>query len=195
MSVNPPRINRNRSAFVIFGPLPSGSITYRHSMQFLRLLLVASVTAAWASAQEPLYTLKVSVPLVTVDVTVSDSNHLPQTSLKAEDFRVYEDGVEQQIRNFTSVGNPYNILLLFDRSGSTQDQWPLMQRAVARFLGNLRPQDRAAIAAFDEKLEVLAEWRASRENFLKAFDELVLPKQAGNTNFYRALERATEREF
>src|SRR5262245_5122899 len=118
-------------------------------MQFLRLSLAATVSAAWLAAQEPVYTLKVNVPLVTVDVAVFDTANRPLTALSVEDFRVYEDGVPQQIRNFSSVSTAYNILLLFDRSGSTENQWPLMQRAVAEFVENLRPQDRAAVAAFD----------------------------------------------
>src|SRR3989442_14761038 len=97
--------------------------------------------------------------MVFVDVAVFDVNNKPLTSLGMEDFLVYEDGVRQQIRNFSPVATPYNILLLFDRSGSTQNQWTLMQSAVAGFLGNLRAQNRSAGGAFDADFELLSAWQ------------------------------------
>src|SRR5678815_804402 len=102
-------------------------------MRFVNALLAAAIAGlgiASASAvlgQEPAYQLRVDVPLVSVDVRVNDSRGQPLTSLTEKDFIVVEDGAEQQIQAFSSVETPYNILLLFDRSASTQDQWTFMQ--------------------------------------------------------------------
>jgi VWFA-related protein len=166
-------------------------------MQLLRLLLLGIVSASSILAQEPVYTLKVEVPIVSLDVAVFDAANKPVTSLDVYDFLVYEDGVPQQIRNFSPVTTPYNILLLFDRSGSTQSRWMLMQSAVAGFLSNLRPQDRAALAAFDADYELLAGWKDSRDQPIKALDALVRPRpeSVGLTDLYRALERSVDREF
>ena len=80
-------------------------------------------------AQDPVFQLRVDVPLVSVDVKVLDSRGQPMTSLTAKDFIIAEDGVEQQVSSFTSIDTPYNILLLFDRSGSTEELWTTMQRS------------------------------------------------------------------
>src|SRR5262249_14285989 len=164
-------------------------------MQLLRLLLLGTVTASWVLAQEPVYTLRVDVPIVSLDVSVFDAANKPVTSLSIDDFLVYEDGVPQQIRNFSPVATPYNILLLFDRSGSTQSRWTLMQSAVAGFLTNLRPQDRAALAAFDADYELLAGWKDNRDQPIKALDALVRPRPdaVGLTDLYRSLERSVDR--
>ncbi|MBI4473680.1 MAG: VWA domain-containing protein [Acidobacteria bacterium] len=160
-----------------------------------RLLLLAIVSGAWVSAQEPIYTVKVDVPLVSIDVSVTDASGNPVSDLSQSDFVVLEDGVPQPIRHFSPVSAPYNILLLFDQSGSTQHKWLFMQKAVAGFLSNLKPQDRVAIAIFAEELEVLAKWTDSRTKALYALSELIRPRELGRTDFYRSLERVLKREF
>jgi Ca-activated chloride channel family protein len=146
-------------------------------------------------AQVSDYTLKVDVPLVLVDVTVQDEHSKIVDTLSRQSFEVYEDGVPQEIRYFSPVSTPYNIYLLFDRSGSTQDKWPLMQRAVAGFIANLRSQDRIAIAAFDSELQRELPWTSDREKALLALPQLILPRNIGGTDFYGAVERALRREF
>src|SRR6478752_10452482 len=97
----------------------------------VRLPLVMLVTAAILLGQEPVYTLKVDVPWVTVDVTVTDHSGKTVSDMKVEDFQVFENGVPQEIHAFAPISAPYNVLLLFDRSGSTEHKWAFMQRATA----------------------------------------------------------------
>src|SRR5436190_9539193 len=135
-------------------------------MLCLRLLLALTVTAALTLAQEPLYTLKIDVPVVLVDVAVFGADNKPVTSLNESDFVVLEDGIPQQLRSFSSVTAPYNILLLFDRSASTESRWNLMQMAVRGFLDNLRTQDHDAVAAFNAELKTLSGWKDSPNHAL-----------------------------
>src|ERR1051326_8629176 len=88
----------------------------------LRLLVVAFVSSTWLSAQVSDYTLRVDVPFVSVDVTVQDDRGKVIDDLSPQSFELYEDGIIQEIRYFSPVSTPYNIFLLFDRSGSTQDK-------------------------------------------------------------------------
>jgi len=166
-------------------------------MLSLRLLLALTVTAALTLAQEPLYTLKIDVPVVLVDVAVFGADNKPVTSLNESDFVVLEDGIPQQVRSFSSVTAPYNILLLFDRSGSTESRWNLMQMAVRGFLDNLRTQDHDAVAAFNAELKTLSGWKDSPNHALSVLGELLRPRpeSSGVTDLYRALERAAGREF
>ena len=104
-------------------------------------------------------TLNVDVPLVSVDVVVFDSDARPMTSLQERDFLIYEDGVEQKVQSFENTNAPYNILLLFDRSSSTQGQWKSMRNSAGRFIRNLRPQDRVAVGSFDEGVIMFSKWQ------------------------------------
>src|SRR5690349_3703774 len=100
----------------------------------VRLLFWTLVSAATLLGQQPLYTLKVEVPWVNVDVSVTDSAGKNVSNLTLDDFQVYENGVRQKIDAFSPVSAPYNVLLLFDRSGSTEHKWQFMLRAVAGFI-------------------------------------------------------------
>ena len=144
-----------------------------------RLLVAAFVSGACLSAQAPDYTLKVDVPFVFVDVTVQDTGGKAINNLAQNAFELFENGTRQDVRYFSPVSTPYNILLLFDRSGSTQDKWLLMQRAVAGFIANLRPQDRIAIETFDSDLQRQLAWTGDRQKALLALPELIRPQKIG----------------
>jgi Ca-activated chloride channel homolog len=172
-------------------------------------LLIALV----ASAQDPAFTVRVDVPLVTLDVQVFDANGRPVSDLNRDDFSIYEDGKPQEIRTFSPVDTPYNILLLIDRSGSMQDHWPLMEPAMARLLASLKPQDRISIGAFDERskdVELLLDWRDAGNGASlqipinpvgrghEYFGISLSPGSSGSISypskdFYRALEWAVQR--
>ena len=165
------------------------------SRVIFRLLVAALVSGTWVLAQEQVFTLKVDVPVVSVDVSVHDASGRAINDLSADDFSLFEDGIRQDIRYFSPVSTPYNILLLFDRSGSTQHKWPFMQKAVAGFIASLRPQDRIAIGTFDSEVEMQMDWTGDRGKALLALPELINPKVIGGTNFYQAVERTLTREF
>src|SRR4026207_1560771 len=121
------------------------------------ILLAGLIPVVWVFGQQPLE-LRVDVSLVTLDVEVTDSVGRPVSTLKQEDFQVYENGMLQTIRSFDSVETPYNILLLFDCSASTQPDWPFLVEAMNRFGQMLRPQDRIEIAQFGGRFKVLRKW-------------------------------------
>jgi len=161
----------------------------------LGLLTAVFVSGALISSQVPDYTLKVDVPYVSVDVTVRDLGGKPINDLSADAFALYENGIPQEIVHFLPVSTPYNILLLFDRSGSTQDKWLLMQRAVAGFIASIRPQDRIALATFDYTLEMQLPWTNDRRKALRVLPELIRTSRIGGTDFYGAVEKTLRNEF
>jgi VWFA-related protein len=129
-------------------------------MRFVWLLLVVLANAGLASAQNDIYSLKVDVSLITVDVQVFDGKGQPITTLSKEDFLVYEDGVLQKIQSFSATGEPYSVLLLADRSYSMQPKWSFILEAMNRFVKKLRQQDRVAIGAFDSSPDLIMKWRS-----------------------------------
>lgn len=197
-SVTPDKIARasiNLFKFNSVKRLMVGYHTMGRTLFRLSALALVSAASASASTQDSLYTLRVDVPVVSLDVSVIDSTGKPVNNLGAEHFSVYENGVLQQVRFFNPVSAPYNVFLLFDRSGSTQHKWQFMQRAVADFIASLRTQDRLAIGSFDDEFQVHLRWTNDRSKALSAISELIRPKAIGGTNFYRALDRTLRREM
>jgi Ca-activated chloride channel family protein len=156
----------------------------------MRLFFLLLMSAAAAAAQG-VPTFSVDVPLVSVDVMVTDADGKPMNTLTKDDFLIYEEGVLQEIQNFSAVDVPYNVLLLFDCSGSAKPQKELMSAAMMRLLNNLRPQDTIAIAEFGEGVDLRVDWRPRNDGAIN----VGLGTFAGcnNTDFYGAIAWAARK--
>ena len=154
------------------------------------ILLAGLAGVAWAFGQEPL-ALRVDVSLVTLDVEVTDSVGRPVNNLAESDFEIYENGTQQDLRSFDSVETPYNIMLLFDCSPSTEPAWPFLLQAMERFLQTLRGQDRMAIAQFGGRFRILRKLLSRSE---EAIDVKIQPYDlaCSGTDFYGAVNRAVD---
>ena len=85
--------------------------------------------------------LKVDVDLVMVNVAVIDSDNRSVTDLKAENFHVFEDKVEQQIRYFASEAAPMSLGIVFDISHSMERKLDFAKDAAVKFLEKGTPDD------------------------------------------------------
>jgi VWFA-related protein len=101
--------------------------------------------------------VRVSTSLITVPAEVLDRNGRYIGHLQKDDFRVYENGVEQQLAYFASVEQPFTVALLLDVSGSTQSQLDAIRTAANSFIKRLRPNDRLLLVSFDGKINILTE--------------------------------------
>jgi len=101
---------------------------------------------------EPETTFKVSVKLVNVFTTVTDGNGAPIGGLKKDDFKIYEDGIQQNIAVFARESAlPLSIVLGLDASLSTRKDLPLEIESAKRFSrAILRPQDGLSVMQFSE---------------------------------------------
>lgn len=122
--------------------------------------------------------------LVSFTVTVSLPGGEPLTTLKPENFTVYENNERQAITHFAAVDAPVDIVLMVDDSGSMRDQLNLVKRAAGQFVDQMRSQDRAAVVAFGRQVELLADPTQGRATLKDAIDRI--PKGSG-TAFYDAL--------
>jgi len=95
--------------------------------------------------------VRVDTQLVNVPTVVYDQMGRPLTNLKADNFIVYEDGQKQQLSNFATAETPFEVALLLDTSGSTQEQIEMIRRAAKSFISALREGDRVAIVAFNKR--------------------------------------------
>src|SRR5262245_2193758 len=101
-------------------------------------LLCVLLIGVGLQAQEPPFILRVDTAVVSVDAIVRDANERPVTNLGRKDFEIYEDGQQQELAYFATADTSRSLLLLFDTSGSTEDQVPFMLQSVNIFLTTLR---------------------------------------------------------
>ena len=106
--------------------------------------------------------IKVSTTLVTLPVSVMDRDGRYVPNLRKEDFRLWEDGAEQQVAFFSSVDKPFSVVLMLDTSGSTRFRLEGMQDAAIAFTNQLRPDDRVMIVSFDDQVRVLSDFTSDR---------------------------------
>jgi len=79
--------------------------------------------------------IRITSNLVVVPVAVTDAAGQPIRNLKAEDFRVEEEGQTQQLVTLGEAGKtPVELALLFDASGSVRERFEFEQQAASRFL-------------------------------------------------------------
>ena len=106
--------------------------------------------------------IKVDTTLVTLPVSVTDRNGRYIPNLTKSDFRLWEDGVEQQVAFFSSVDKPFSVVLVLDTSGSTRFKIEEIQDAAIAFVNQLRNDDRVMIVSFDDDIRVLTEFTNDR---------------------------------
>jgi Ca-activated chloride channel family protein len=106
--------------------------------------------------------VRVNASLVTVPVSVLDRDGRFIPGLRKDDFRIFEDGTEQQVAYFAPVEQPFTVALVIDTSGSTRFKMEEMQDAAIAFLDQLRPADRVIVVSFDDQIRVLSEATSDR---------------------------------
>ena len=110
----------------------------------------------------PRGTIKVTVNLVNVLVSVLDEHNRPAPSLPVEAFQIFEEGVPQKIDVFESETKlPLDIALMIDASMSAHKEITFERNAAAHFIQQvLRPDDRLSVFAFDENVTQMAKYSA-----------------------------------
>lgn len=155
-------------------------------MKSLSLLVVCLVVlfgalagAVMAVAQdEP---IRVDVNLVSVLASVRGKNGALISNLQQSDFKIYEDGKEQQIKNFTRETDlPLTIGLLIDTSASQERLLDTEQRAASQFFTKvLREKDQAFLIQFGAEAELLQDLTNSPRLLQKGLQQLRMSVPVG----------------
>jgi Ca-activated chloride channel family protein len=131
--------------------------------------------------------IKIDTEVVSVPVIASDRNDIYVPDLKREEFTLFEDGIKQEIVFFAPVKEPFNVVLMLDTSGSTQEKLRLIQSAAKEFVAQLQPQDRIRIISFDDEIHDLSEFTNDRAALRNAIDRTQSGK---STKMYDAMKYA-----
>jgi Ca-activated chloride channel homolog len=128
--------------------------------------------------------LKVDIDLVMVNVSVTDTENHVLTDLKPENFQLFEDKVEQNIRYFSSEVAPLSLGIVFDISHSMENKLELARAAAVRFLETGTPEDEYFLIEFSNRAEVAEDFTT---DISRLRDELSLKPAAGATALYDAV--------
>jgi Ca-activated chloride channel family protein len=105
--------------------------------------------------------IKVDVNLTLVNVTVTDPLNRLVTGLEKEHFRVFEDGVEQEVLSLSSEDVPVSIGLVFDMSGSMSDKVEKAREAAVQFMRTANPLDQFFLVSFNDRAELTSGFTSS----------------------------------
>ena len=127
----------------------------------------------------------VNTALVTIPVTVLDRDGRFISGLRQEDFRIFEDGVEQQVAYFGTVEQPFTVALVLDTSNSTRFKIDEIQDAALAFIDQLRPEDRVLVVSFDSDVRTLTPPTSDRARLREAVRRT---RNGGGTRLYDAVD-------
>ncbi len=129
--------------------------------------------------------VKVETNLVTIPVSVYDRSGLYIPNLRQTDFKVFEDGAEQEVAYFGTSEKPFTVILLIDTSPSTAYKIDEIQSAAKAFVDQLKAQDNVMVIEFDENVHVLTEPTGDRRKIYKAIERADF---GGGTSLYDAVD-------
>ena len=129
-------------------------------------------------AGTPEFSLHVDVPVVTVNARVLQKDGRP-IALSLEDakahFKIFEDGVPQQIQSVTVSKAPITAVLLVEFAATSYRFMYDALNASYMFASNLQPQDWVAVVEFDLKDHILVDFTQDKQAVLGALNTLRAP--------------------
>ncbi|MBV9242003.1 MAG: VWA domain-containing protein [Acidobacteria bacterium] len=105
--------------------------------------------------------------------------------IKVADLDLYENGVEQKIKNFVIDPSPSRIVILVDNSQTLQTTVDKMRDAAMQFAYEIYDGDQIFTLAYDEKPEIIEEWTDDPKKMEAAFATF---RKKGNPNLYDSID-------
>jgi len=122
------------------------------------------------TAQEP--TFRSGSRVVPSYVTVVDANNRLVTDLTKEDFEILDNGRPQEITIFDNEVRPFTAVVMLDTSISMTDRMKDLYAGAEQFLLRLMPHDKAAVGAFNDKIEFASGFSSDRNSLVAALKHL-----------------------
>lgn len=126
----------------------------------------------------PKATIRVDSNLVLVPVTVLDPLTRMVTGLEAENFQVFENGVQQKITSFGSEDSPLSIGIVLDTSGSMGRNLAVSRQAVVEFFKSANPEDEAFLVEFNDRPQLVLPFT---HNLGRIEEEIMTARSKGQT--------------
>jgi VWFA-related protein len=142
---------------------------------------------------QPGFAISTTVPLVNVDVVVTDNDGNYLNNLKKENFRITEDGAPQTITNFGTTDAPITVVLLIEFSQLGYG-WFLYNAVnwADVFLHQLKPNDWIALESFNMRSNVEVDFTHNPREVEQGLISLYFPP-FHESNIFDALVDVTDR--
>jgi len=130
--------------------------------------------------------IRLSSDLVTVLTSVTDASGSHVDNLTKDDFRIFEDGKQQDIDGlFREDQVPLRMVFLFDTSLSIRQRFDFEQRAAAHFFKQvMRPSDQAAIISVSTDPRIEAQFTPDVNQLVGTLARL---QPGGSTSLYNSM--------
>lgn len=140
----------------------------------------------------PDYSIRVDVPLVNVDVmvTTKDGQFIP--GLKQDNFRVFEDGVQQKVASFNQSEAPVTAVLLIEFANIYWRVTVDSLEAAYSFANSLKKNDWVAVSYYDMQPHILVDFTQDKQEIYGALNQLRIPGFS-ETNIFDALYDTLDR--
>ena len=129
-------------------------------------------------------TIHLNVNLALVNVTVTDPYNRQVSGLEPDNFRVFEDNVEQEIVNFSCEDVPVSIGIILDLSGSMSNKVSKAKEAVLQFLKASNSNDEFFLVGFNDHAGLLSSFT---ENVQDLQSRLLSASARGSTALLDAI--------
>jgi VWFA-related protein len=136
-----------------------------------------------------------TINLVDVLFTVLNRRNKLVPDLEKDNFKVFDNNVQQTIRFFTRQTDlPLRIGMLLDTSNSIRDRIKFEQDAAVNFLYSVlrRNKDAAFVMTFDDEPQILQDFTGEAD---KLRDQIVNTRAGGGTAIYDAVYQACEKQL
>jgi VWFA-related protein len=116
--------------------------------------------------------INIDVDVVNLDVLVVDKNGTLIGGLKQGDFKVFDDGVEQTITNFSEASTPLTVVIMFEFSKTFAYYYDNVFVPIMGFAGQLQDDDWAALVKFDLHTEILSDFTKNKNQLFQGLNDL-----------------------
>ena len=122
-------------------------------------------------------------------LTVTASRTESKDPIRLENLFLYENGVEQKIKNFSYDPSPSRIVLLIDNSQTLRADVDSLKKAVMEFAYEIFEGDQLFVIAYDEKPEIIQEWTDDAKKMETSLNTF---RKTGNPYLFDALNVTTK---
>lgn len=141
------------------------------------------------------YSLRVDVPVVTVDVSVQlDKTRQFVPGLKAGNFRLTEDGAPQKVTDIRTIQAPITAVMLLEFAANSWAFIQDMRQASYVFFRSLKPEDYVAVITYDLRTHILTDFTRDKQITAQALQTLTIPGFSDTDEFdalYETLDRVS----
>lgn len=154
----------------------------------LMALIVASLLATAVIAQSGNRPLSTSSGGVLVGLVAKRDNNQP-SPITSREVAIFDNGIEQSIRNFTPDPSPAKIVLLVDNSLTIRADVDKLEQAAREFAYEIYEGDKLLIVGYDEQAEIVSDWTDDAKSIQQS---LKLFRKKGQPHLFDAIRAVLE---